>query len=65
VKAKSGLNKSILDQGWGEFRRQLEYKQVWLGGDAKFACVECGYTQNADLNAAINILTAGHVHPAK
>lgn len=21
VKAKSGLNKSILDQGWGEFRR--------------------------------------------
>ncbi len=32
VKAKSGLNKSILDQGWGEFRRQLEYKQSWLGG---------------------------------
>lgn len=25
VKAKSGLNKSILDQGWGEFRRQLSY----------------------------------------
>jgi putative transposase len=33
VKAKSGLNKSILDQGWAEFRRQLEYKQVWMGGD--------------------------------
>ena len=33
VKAKSGLNKSILDQGWAEFRRQLEYKQVWQGGD--------------------------------
>jgi putative transposase len=32
VKAKSGLNKSILDQGWGEFRRQLEYKQCWRGG---------------------------------
>jgi putative transposase len=32
VKAKSGLNKSILDQGWGEFRRQLEYKQAWRGG---------------------------------
>lgn len=32
VKAKSGLNKAILDQGWGEFRRQLEYKQVWRGG---------------------------------
>ena len=26
VAAKSGLNKSILDQGWFEFRRQLEYK---------------------------------------
>ncbi|OHE18413.1 MAG: transposase, partial [Syntrophobacterales bacterium GWC2_56_13] len=33
VRAKSGLNKSILDQGWFEFRRQLEYKQAWLGGE--------------------------------
>jgi len=32
VAAKSGLNKSILDQGWGEFRRQLEYKLTWAGG---------------------------------
>ena len=32
VKAKSGLNRSILDQAWSEFRRQLEYKQGWLGG---------------------------------
>ena len=31
IKAKSGLNKSILDQGWGEFVRQLEYKQDWNG----------------------------------
>lgn len=87
VKAKSGLNKSILDQGWFEFRRQLEYKQVWLGGDvlavparntsrtcpacghvsaenrqkqARFACVDCGYENNADMVGAINVLERGH-----
>ena len=32
VAAKSGLNKAILDQGWGEFRRQLDYKLAWKGG---------------------------------
>ncbi|HTP29621.1 MAG TPA: hypothetical protein VMK12_28645, partial [Anaeromyxobacteraceae bacterium] len=31
VRAKSGLNRSILDQGWGELRRQLEYKLAWPG----------------------------------
>lgn len=87
VKAKPGLNRSILDQGWFEFRRQLEYKQNWAGGEviavppqftsqrcsccgsvskenrktqAKFACIACGYQANADVNAAMNILAAGH-----
>ena len=32
VRAKSGLNRAILDQGWGEFRRQLDYKLSWNGG---------------------------------
>ena len=32
VKQKSGLNRSILNQGWGEFRRQLAYKVQWHGG---------------------------------
>ena len=32
VKQKSGLNRAILDQGWGEFRRQLDYKMAWNGG---------------------------------
>jgi len=32
VRAKSGLNKAILDQGWFEFRRQLDYKLGWNGG---------------------------------
>ena len=26
----------------------------------KFECISCGYTENADLNAAKNILAAGH-----
>ena len=32
VRAKSGLNKAILDQSWFEFRRQLAYKLGWNGG---------------------------------
>jgi putative transposase len=32
VKQKSGLNKSILDQGWGMFFDMLTYKQDWNGG---------------------------------
>lgn len=51
VKAKSGLNKSILDQGWYEFRRQLDYKLDWLGGmlvlvppqHTSQTCPKCGY----------------------
>ncbi len=42
VRAKSGLNKSILDQGWSEFRRQLEYKMAWKGG--KLIAVPSQYT---------------------
>jgi putative transposase len=87
VRAKSSLNKSILDQGWFEFHRQLEYKLAWNGGwlivvppqntsrscphcghvsadnrrtQARFACVECGFEENADVVGAINILRAGH-----
>ncbi len=32
VKQKSGLNKAILDQGWGMFFDMLTYKQDWNGG---------------------------------
>jgi len=91
VKAKSGLNKAILDQGWFEFRRQLEYKLLWSGGrlikvppqntsrtcpecgciskenrktQAVFKCIECGFKENADYVAAINIKRAGHARLA-
>ncbi|WP_455232997.1 RNA-guided endonuclease InsQ/TnpB family protein [Geopseudomonas aromaticivorans] len=52
VRQKSGLNRSILDQGWGEFRRQLDYKATWCGGWLEAVppqytsqhCTACGYT---------------------
>jgi putative transposase len=31
VAQKAGLNRAILDECWGEGRRQLEYKCVWYG----------------------------------
>jgi putative transposase len=51
VKAKSGLNRSILNQGWGEFLRQLDYKLLWNGGYlvkvnpayTSQTCPRCGY----------------------
>ncbi len=51
VRAKSGLNKSILDQGWFEFRRQLDYKLAWNGGwlvavppqNTSRTCTRCGH----------------------
>ena len=51
VRAKTGLNKAILDQGWFEFRRQLEYKQAWRGGEGiaippqytSQTCPACGH----------------------
>ncbi|EIP0493939.1 transposase [Escherichia coli] len=52
VRAKSGLNRSILDQGWYEMHRQLEYKQLWRGGQVLAVppaytsqrCAYCGHT---------------------
>jgi putative transposase len=51
VRAKSGLNKAILDRGWFEFRRQLEYKLAWNGGwliavppqNTSRTCPACGH----------------------
>jgi putative transposase len=71
---KSGLNKSILDAGWGMFRTMLEYKMDVVRVNPKhtsqtcsecdfvdaksrvsqeiFKCTYCGFTCNADTNAA-------------
>ena len=32
IRQKSGLNKSILDQGWGMLKQMLGYKLQWAGG---------------------------------
>lgn len=70
VRAKSGLNKSILDQGWGEFRRQLEYKQFWRGGflvavppkNTSRTCPECGHVsaENRKSQAHFECVSCGH-----
>ena len=69
VRAKSGLNKSILDQGWFEFRRQLAYKLEWLGGTllvippqyTSQTCSRCGCVdkQNRQTQAKFQCIACG------
>ena len=85
VRQKAGLNRSILDQGWGLLEAMIAYKLDWRGGqlikvpapytsqrcsacghidaasrkDKKFICTACGHAEDADINAAKNILAAG------
>jgi len=82
AKAKSGLNKSILDKGWYQFEMFVNYKAERAGkvmfkvpaaytsqacpacghthpsnrkSQSQFVCESCGYSDNADRNAALNI----------
>lgn len=74
VRAKSGLNRSILDQGWGEFRRQLEYKQLWRGGDVlainprntSRTCPACGHisADNRLTQSKFECVECGYVNNA-
>ncbi len=87
--ANRRLSRSILDCGFFEFRRQLEYKLKWIGseiiladtffpsskmcsccGNVKkelslsertYSCEECGFEEDRDLNAAINLKNYGTV----
>ena len=53
VAAKSGLNRSILDQGWYAFQKMVDYKLSQLGGElvvinpknTSRCCPKCGHTE--------------------
>jgi len=74
VKAKSSLNRSILDQGWFEFRRQLEYKLKWRGGHLELVdpkhtsqkCSKCGHTEseNRTSQTKFECKNCGHLENA-
>jgi putative transposase len=74
VAAKSGLNKAILDQGWGMFRTMLEYKQAWRGGMViavppqytSQTCAECGHVspENRVVQALFSCVACGHTDHA-
>lgn len=86
VRQKAGLNRAILDKGWGGLLLKLEHKARYNGSvivrvpaaytsqtcnacghvaaesresQARFRCVACKHQDNADVNAAKNILAAG------
>lgn len=69
-KAKAGLNRSILDVGFGEFRRLLEYKGYLYGCEVLAVppaytsqrCAECGHTEagNRQTQSAFKCLACEH-----
>ncbi len=86
VAQKSGLNRSLLDSGIGNFRTMIAYKTEFYGNQSVrvnpayssqkcsccgftskenrktqsvFQCISCTFAENADVNAAKNILSSG------
>lgn len=54
VRQKAGLNRALLEPGFGILRQQLAYKQAWRGHT--FIAVDPAYTSQT-------CPTCGHVHP--
>jgi putative transposase len=80
VRQKAGLNRGILDQAWGEFARQLEYKAQAVGGAVVYVnpayssqgCNVCGHVDKANrkTQASFLCMACGHaehadIHAAK
>ncbi|MDY0963073.1 transposase [Massilia sp. CFBP9026] len=67
VRQKSSLNHAILDQGWGEFRRQLDYKMAWCGGvlvavpphHTSQTCPCCGHVSKDNRQTQASFLCVG------
>ena len=72
--AKAGLNRVVLDKGFGEIRRQLDYKHVWYGSlllaenpaYTSQKCSECGHTEadNRKTQDRFVCLECGHAENA-
>ena len=70
VRAKRGLNRSILDSGWSMFREMLAYKLAWRGGQlvavppayTSQKCPECGYIakENRRSQSVFECVQCGH-----
>jgi putative transposase len=70
VKAKSGLNREILKQGWYQFQQFLTYKCEWYGSllvlvdpkNTSMQCSSCGYTakENRKTQAVFKCEACGH-----
>jgi putative transposase len=74
VKAKAGLNRSILDAGWGELRRQFEYKSARHGSTVVVVppaytsrtCAECGHvaSESRESQAVFRCVKCDHLDNA-
>jgi putative transposase len=74
VAQKAGLNRVILDKGFGEIRRQLGYKCCWYGSKlvavnpayTSQRCFVCGHTEagNRPSQAMFRCLTCDHTENA-
>jgi putative transposase len=74
VRQKTGLNRSILDQGWAAFRTMLEYKQQWSGGyvvavppqNTSRTCIVCLHvsSDNRKTQAKFECLECGYAKNA-